>query len=144
MPGLEADPRHTLVIVIGASIFPGNEQLSNLRFACSAEGMRDYFLDPGRFGLPEGNLLWLFDATEQPTSVYDKIEVFLRDALARPEPDGPRDVIVYYVGHGFFGDDRSYHLAAWSLKTGAPEYHIVFERYNGRSSTRPGRFESSI
>jgi hypothetical protein len=88
--------------------------------------MREYFLDPACFALPQGNLLWLFDTLDPPTSVYDKIESFLHDAVARLESERPHDLIVYYVGHGFFGDDRSYHLAAGSLKKGAPEYSYRF------------------
>jgi Caspase domain len=126
MPNAEADPRRTLVILIGASVFPGDKKLSNPRFASSAKAMREYFVDPARFALPESNLLWLFDTTESPTSVYDRIESFLHDAAARPKPEQPHDVIVYYVGHGFFGDDRAYHLAARSLKKGAPEYSYRF------------------
>jgi len=123
---LDTDPRHTLVILLGASEYPGDPAWSNPRFAHSAEAVRAYFTDPARFGLPPANGLWLFDTSEAPPAVYDRIEEFLRSALARPAPERPRDAIIYYVGHGFPGDDRSYHLATRTTKRNAQEFSYRF------------------
>ncbi len=127
MSRLQTEPKTTLVIVIGASDFPGARELSNPRFAQSALEIYNYFCDPSGFSLPPGNCLWLFDTDEPPTSVYQRIEKFLDQTTTRPEPERPRDIIVYYVGHGFFrDDDRAYFLAAKSLKKDAPEFSYRF------------------
>ena len=117
----------SLLIVIGASEFPGDPTLSNPQFARSAEGIRKYFLDPAGFALPEANCLWLFDTAEHPTTVYDRIEEFLRRAMAPGDSERARDLIIYYIGHGFFrADDQAYHLADQSYKIGAAEYSYRF------------------
>lgn len=117
----------TLVVMLGASDYPGDMALSNQRFKDSAEALREYFLDPLRFGLPEGNLLWLFDSDRWPTELNNDVEGFLKLAMQRPPEQQPLDVIVYYVGHGFFGDKKDYHLATRSLKRDAPEYSYRFQ-----------------
>ena len=117
----------TLVVMLGASEFPGDPALSNQRFKVSAGALREYFQDPRRFGLPESNLLWLFDSGRRPTDLNDEVESFISAAMQRPPEQRPLDVIIYYVGHGFFGDDKGYYLATRSLKRDHPEYSYRFK-----------------
>ncbi|MBN3753692.1 hypothetical protein G3N95_12140 [Paraburkholderia sp. Tr-20389] len=120
-------PERTLVVILGASVYPDNDALSNERFKNSAEEIRRYLLDASKFNLPQGNLLWLFDDDRRPTDLNDQLELFLQSAMRKPEDCRPLDVIVYYVGHGFFGDRRDYYLALRSLKPDAPEYSYRFQ-----------------
>jgi hypothetical protein len=117
----------TVVVMLGGSTYPRNPAFDNPRFKHSAEGLREYFLDPAAFKLPPQNLLWLFDSTRNPTELNDDIEEFLRSAMQGSEEQRPLDVIIIFVGHGFFDDSRSYHLATPSFKRGAPEYSYSFK-----------------
>jgi hypothetical protein len=116
----------TVVVMLGGSIYPHCNAFNNLRFKCSAEGLRDYFLDPKAFNLPQQNLLWLFDDTCEPTELNDRVDTFLRIATERPEAQRPLDVIIVFIGHGFFDDRRSYYLATSSYRAIAPEYSYSF------------------
>jgi tetratricopeptide (TPR) repeat protein len=132
-------PQRTLVIMLGGSIYPHNPGFDNPRFKASAEGLRAYFEDPLRFGLPEGNLLWLFDSTANPGDLNEKIDVFLSAASQRPEHERPLDVVVYFVGHGFFDDEKHYYLATPGYRPNAPEYSYSF-RWLQRTIKQQMRF----
>jgi hypothetical protein len=119
-------PRLTLVVMLGGSTYPRNPAFDNPRFKRSAEALRAYFEDQSGFGLPVQNLLWLFDSKRGPNEINDQIEEFLSAAVKLPQNERPLDVIVYFIGHGFFDDSRSYHLAIPSFKPGAPEYSYRF------------------
>jgi len=56
-----------------------------------------------------------------------RIRDFLRSARQRDEASRPRDVIVYYIGHGFFDDQKSYFLALHSLRPDAPGLELSFQ-----------------
>jgi hypothetical protein len=116
----------TRVVLLGGSIYPRNPSFDNPRFRRSAEALRAYFLDPAAFNLPECNLLWLFDSRHSPNELNDEIESFLRAATRATEEQRPLDVIIIFIGHGFFDESRSYHLATSSFKPGAPEYSYGF------------------
>lgn len=117
----------TVVVMLGGSTYSRNPALDNPRFKHSAEALRAYFLDPAAFKLPQRNLLWLFDSARNPNELNDEIEEFLRSAMQRPEDQRPLDVIIIFIGHGFFDESRSYHLATPSFKVGAPEYSYRFK-----------------
>ena len=121
------EAERTLVLMLGGSTYPRNPDFNNPRFKQSAEDLRAYFLDSATFKLPESNLLWLFDSPGSPNELNDEIETFLREAMQRPEEQRPQDVIIVFIGHGFFDDSRSYYLATPSFKPGAPEYSYRFK-----------------
>lgn len=115
----------TVVVMLGGSSYPRNPDFDNPRFKRSAEALREYFENV--FKLPSANLLWLFDSELSPTELNDKVEQFLRHANSAGDPQRPLDAIVVFIGHGFFDEDRSYHLATPSFKPGAPEYSYSFK-----------------
>ena len=115
------------MLMLGGSTYPRNTDFDNPRFKQSAEDLRAYFLDSATFNLPERNLLWLFDSPRSPNELNDDIETFLREAMQRPGEQRPLDVIIVFIGHGFFDDSRSYYLATPSFKPGAPEYSYRFK-----------------
>lgn len=123
----------TLVIMLGASDFPNDPSKSRESFRNSAKALRDYFQDPQGFGLPKGNLLWLFNSDLSSIDQDTRIEEFLGAAMERSEEERPLDVIVYYVGHGFFGgetifgDQRLYYLATRNFKPDKDERSFRFK-----------------
>jgi len=102
MDNLFSFQNSTLVIIFGACEFPESPNYTSAEsFRNSAEGVVNYFLDQNFFGLPQSNLLNLFDS-ELPGSELMKIMVnFLSDRLNSSE-NNVKDIIVYYVGHGDF------------------------------------------
>ncbi len=120
-------PERTVVVMLGGSTYPSNPDFDNPRFKHSADALRAYFVDPSGFNLPEQNLLWLFDSTDSPNKLNDQIAEFLGSAMQRPENQRPLDVIIVFIGHGFFDESRSYYLATSSFKIGAPEYSYSFK-----------------
>lgn len=121
-------PQRTMVVMLGGSIHPRKPTLDNPSFKRSAEALRAYFLEPMAFNLPEANLLWLFDSDLSPDKLNDEIEAFLHRAMQAPKEQAARDVIVIFIGHGFFDDSRNYYLATPSFKPGSPEYSYSFKR----------------
>jgi len=113
--------------MLGASQYPRDEKLSNEQFLHTAEAVRQYFQSRDAFALPSDNLLWLFDSPEAPSELDGRIRDFLRSARQRDEASRPRDVIVYYIGHGFFDDQKSYFLALHSLRPDAPDSSYRFK-----------------
>ena len=111
----EMNPRQTLAVFIGASVFrraPGLAQ--GPAFHKSAEDFRDYVLQPNGLGLPYENLEWLFDDARSPGEQLENIGMFLDDRCAQLKACGTpaQDLIVYYVGHGLFcGVDQHYCFA---------------------------------
>jgi outer membrane protein assembly factor BamB len=93
-------PETTLVIVLGASEWPFTEEFrASGAFKNAASKLTDYFLHT--FGLPQKNLLWLFDTPLNALDIDKEICRHL-DAFA----DQARDVLIYYTGHGGLTDDR--------------------------------------
>jgi len=93
-------PETTLVIVLGASRWPYNEDFhASDAFKHAASKLKSYFVDT--FGLPQENLLWLFDTSLNALDIDKEICKHL-DTFA----DQARDVLVYYTGHGGLTDDR--------------------------------------
>lgn len=109
-----AKPENTLAIILGASEWPHyiNFQ-ANPSFKKSAEDFRDYLLDKNGFNLPQENLFYSFNAEKFPPEIILEISHFLKERLNRQEPEKlPKDLIVYYVGHGGFREETGeYYLA---------------------------------
>lgn len=89
----------SVAIILGASSWPGYPQFEkHPAFSNSATDFRDYLL---RNGLPQKNLLWLFDKPFDPSKLIIKIGAFLRKPA--PADAAPvRNVVFYYVGHGAY------------------------------------------
>ena len=116
----------TFVVILGASEYPRDVRLSNPSFRQTAEAIKHYFESPDGFGVPSDNLLWLFDAPDAPSDLDGRLREFLSAAAQRPEPHRPRDLIVYYVGHGFFDDQKAYFLALQNMRPDAPDSNYRF------------------
>ena len=123
MASTEVSPRTTLAIILGASEWPSSPDLAaSEAFARSARGVRDYLLDENGFGLPEANLLNLFDKDSAPSRIDEEISTFLetRDNDLKQVGSAPTDVVVYYVGHGgFTGKGHDYFLAIRATRRGS-------------------------
>ena len=120
------NPETTLAIILGASNWPHvTEFQASPSFKKSAEDFRDYLLDENGFGLPQENLRYLFDSNQDPTALIAEISRFLHERLNQSleREQLPKDLIVYYVGHGGFRDSKSdYYLAIRS--TQRPDLYI--------------------
>src|SRR5262249_51630724 len=115
MVGTEVSPTSTLVIILGASAWPSSPDLaSSPAFQRSAQDLREYFLSQDGFRLPGQNLLYLFDTDRPPSDVDADIGDFLKKRAIESVQSGdiPKDLLLYYVGHGgFTRSGRNYYLA---------------------------------
>lgn len=119
--GLPPSPATTLVVILGASDWPDMPALHKSGgFTSSAEGIRKYFLS--QFKLPYENLLWLFDAKEDPNSLDKRISDFLKKRIKdlQSSSNPARDLVVYYTGHGEFDNSKEYYLAIQSTRKDNP------------------------
>ena len=108
-------PHTTLAILLGASRYPKYAEWGeNPAFARSARAFKEYLV--GTFQLDDSQILDLFDRDDHADELTEQIAAFLQSRVAQVEDPaaGPRDVIVHYVGHGFFDRDR--HSYCLSLK----------------------------
>src|SRR5882724_7351135 len=107
------NPIQTLAIFLGASWFPRAPMLAaSTAFYNSASGFRDYLLQT--WGLPVGNVAWLFDDNRSPGDQLEEIADFLvlKSHELRESGFPPQDLIIFYVGHGLFSRaDRAYCFA---------------------------------
>lgn len=111
----------TLLVLLGASRFPkagldpkdpAEVELVATAFAETAGEVSGYFKSLLGFGLPEENLLPLFETEEGADEIDHSIQRFVAERVAAATPERrPRDLIIYYVGHGLFDDKRMYCLA---------------------------------
>jgi tetratricopeptide (TPR) repeat protein len=105
----------SIAIVTGATTYPRSPRLGGATaFKRSAEGLRNYLLDPSSFRLPEENLLWLYDEWRSPPYQLEQMADFIRTRVADMKGRSPASVnlIYYHVGHGFFAKgDQSFCLA---------------------------------
>ncbi len=110
---VSVDSRLTLVIILGASQWPEFNRLGGSpAFKVSATWFRKYLRASDAFGLPDDNLLWLFDDPRTFAEIDGEVAKF----LAAHAPSS-RDLVVYYVGHGgFVGQRGDYFLALRSTR----------------------------
>jgi len=121
MLDIEPSPQTTLVILLGASVWPFSTLANSSAYAKSANKVRDYFHHPHLFGLPSENWLDLFEKHQNsPNDVDQAISDFLEQRLSQMEQAGTpaRDILFYYIGHGVFAPDsgQAYHLAIQSTR----------------------------
>jgi formylglycine-generating enzyme required for sulfatase activity len=123
----------TLAILLGGSTWPKSPQLAaSAAFAASARGFREYLTDARGFGLPASNVLDLFDSAKTAPEIVEDIQNYLRQRMATQPP--PRDVFLYYTGHGGFISGRDYFLAVRS----------TIEGLEGTSSIRVSDLASAL
>lgn len=117
-------PQTTLVILLGASEWPQYHDFqSSKAFANAAKGIRDYFLNQQTFGLPDVNLLDLFDSEKSADDQDKEISQFLnRHVRDMKEAGNPaRDVLLYFVGHGgIVGHNSDFYLAIRRMRKENP------------------------
>ena len=108
--GQKATAASTIVILLGASHYPllASER-SRLSFLKSSNAFKEYLVDV--FGLPTENVLDLFDSEDEPSHLARRISQFITSVTDASEAEMPRDLLLYYVGHGDFTEDqRTYYL----------------------------------
>jgi len=133
MTGEAATAPTTLAILLGGSAWPKSPQLAaSPAFASSALGFRQYLLAPNGFGLPETNILDLFDSSKTAPEIVEEIQNYLR--LRMTGNPAPRDLFLYYTGHGGFISGRDYFLAVRS----------TIEGLEGSSSIRVSDLASAL
>jgi tetratricopeptide (TPR) repeat protein len=118
MSGEQVRPETTLAIILGASEFPYSSEHypPMLSFENSAEDFRKYLLSATEFGLPQKNLLNLFDTEKTAPQIDIVISEFLQRSAKQA-----RDLLIYYVGHGSFtGPNQDYYLALRSTTYSNP------------------------
>ena len=104
-------PQTTLVIIAGASRWPHASQKFEDLEACqqAAEKMRQYFCES--FGIPEKNVLWLFNDRQNAIEMDKRICEHIDEVREPPA----RDLIFYHVGHGEPAQgEKSLYLPVWA------------------------------
>lgn len=111
-----SDPRSTLVVVLGASEFPRSRLKPSKAFREASESLCSYFLSG--FELPIENLFAFFDSGYDPDTLDDQLATRLTNRMQQLDTAGTpaMDLIVYYVGHGSFDEQRRYYLALRSTR----------------------------
>ncbi|MBY3366504.1 caspase family protein [Rhizobium laguerreae] len=107
------NPDTTLLLILGAEEFPNAGLQGSIAFANAVRSILTYFLSPYGYRLPQENVIYFFDDELDPSALDRTIRVELTASLARLTAKGTpaTDLIVYYVGHGSFDEDRQYFLA---------------------------------
>ncbi len=122
MPQPEPTPQTTLALIFGASWFQHSSKLAAGRaFLNSAADFRDYLTASSGLAIPRNNVCWLFDDGRSPSDQLVYMARFLesRSGNLRDQQTPPRDLIVYYVGHGLFPtSDQTYYLAIKGTEEG--------------------------
>lgn len=120
------DPATTLAVTLGASEFPRAKNIlkSTTAFQRAHEDMFLYLTSSRGYGLPLENALVFFDSPYDPNTLDDILGIRLRQRIEQLQAQGrpPLDLIVYYVGHGSFDEQRRYYLA---LKTTRSENQSI-------------------
>ena len=122
MGPLPPSPETTLAVILGASKFPKQPQLTDSEaFLNSARGVRKYLLDSSGLGIAPDNLLDLFDSDDAASDMDEKVVKFLseRQQQLLEQNLKARDLLVYYVGHGGFSKPgNEYFLAIRKTRNG--------------------------
>ncbi len=105
MPATEPNPRQMLALILGASRFTRAPKLAQGKaFFISANDFNEYLTGADGLNLPTSNVAWLFDGARSANDQLQQIAEFLdrRSNSLSQQGNPPRDLIVYYVGHGLF------------------------------------------
>ena len=110
----------TVALILGSSQFPLHSELaSNEAFFNAATQFKDYLLSPGGMGLSDTAVYDLFDLDDEQSIVDDRVTEFLSGVNEQSGAQSARDVIVYYVGHGYFAG-TDYFLALRKTRLNKP------------------------
>lgn len=112
---------HTYAILLGASNFPHFDcYLPSRAFLNSKQDFRKYLQDSEiGLALSDDAILDLFDSHHNATDQLLLVGKFLDRVHNETDSDSPRNLLLYYVGHGYFsGQRQEYHVALASLRTG--------------------------
>lgn len=108
----------TAAILLGATSFAKHSYGTNLAFLRSKQDFRSY-LQSDSLNLPDEAILDLFDSYHSPSEQLRAIGRFLDQFSRQAAPEALRNLIVYYVGHGYFcGRRQEYQVALACLETG--------------------------
>jgi len=103
----------TAAILLGASDFPQYSYKPNAAFLRSKQDFRSYLQDSDvGFALQDDAILDLFDSHHVPSTQLVTIGKFLDRFDRQADREALRNLIVYYVGHGYFPwPSQEYHVA---------------------------------
>jgi len=109
----------TAAILLGASIFPQHSYSPSPAFLRSKQDFRRYLQDSDAgLALRDDAILDLFDSDHLAGKQLVTVGRFLDKFNDQADRESLRNLIVYYVGHGFFcGQRQEYNVALASLET---------------------------
>lgn len=107
------DPRNSSCVLVGVSDYANLRELP--RVCNNLEALREVFLDPGIWGIPEERL-WIVN--------YPRCADTILKAIREAIEDGPETLFVYFAGHGLL-DQQNKLLLALPDATGNDEDQTV-------------------
>src|SRR5271163_1555765 len=115
---LDPKPSTSLLVVLGASEFPRISLKSSTAFERAASSIYRYFLSGIGFGLLIENCFPFFNSEYDPNTLDDQITIRLQTRMQQLQVAGnpAADLVVYYVGHGSFDEQKRYYLALRSTR----------------------------
>lgn len=113
----------TAAVFLGASKYRSHSFEENPRFATSKRDFRAYVQDSDKgLNVSDELVLDLFDSPRPASSQLASLSFFL-DNVSKQIPQGTRaNLLVYYVGHGFFSASEEYLIAIGDLQTGNEQF----------------------
>jgi hypothetical protein len=128
----------TLIVILGASLFPKSPKLAaGSAFSNSAADLLNYATAADGLAVENDDVLSLFDDERSPSDQLEQVTTFLqnRSSMWSEGAEGPRNLLLYYVGHGLFTRaERAYCLAVRSTR----------ETHEGASSIRATDLAAAI
>jgi hypothetical protein len=111
-------PGSTLLVTLGASKFPRIKLKSSTAFDRAATSVYLYFASSIGFGLPVENCFLFFDSPYDPNTLDEQITILVRTRMQQLEfaRTPAENLVVYYVGHGSFDEQKRYYLALQSTR----------------------------
>lgn len=110
----------TAAILLGASNYPKHDYGNSTAFLRSKQDFHKYLQDADTgLGLLDEAILDLFNSPYPSSSQVLQIGQFLDGITRKVDRLADRNLVIYYVGHGYFaGQSYDYHLALADLVTG--------------------------
>ena len=104
----------TLAVVLAASEWPAYPEFSPAAsFRRSAQDIADYICSSSGMGLPSANVRVQIDAFEGAAEIMHGVRRFIRQRREHLKAYGKpvTDLLLYYVGHGGFGEGNAFFLS---------------------------------